>query len=95
MLSPDYLDYVFDINKNKLTIKNSMVVKIIDNSCIYVSFELPLSTAIDYETTAKNYKSNIIDKYSLRYNGYFAFLKKRMDILQQYPQMYFEMIIKR
>lgn len=90
VLSPDYLDYVFGANKNKLVARNSMVVKVIENSCIFVSFELPLSTAIDYETTAKNYKTDIIEKYSLQYNNYFKFLKKRVDILKQYPQMYFE-----
>lgn len=90
MLSPDYLDYVFDIKQSKLTARNSMVVKIIDNSCVFVSFELPSLTSIDFENTANKYKENIMTQNSLQYNDYFTFLKKRMDILQQYPQMYFQ-----
>ena len=90
MLNDDYLDFVFKINKNKLISRNSMVVKVIDNSCVFVSFKLPLATVIDYENTAKNCKSNIMTQYSLQYNDYFTFLKKRVDILRQYPQMYFE-----
>ncbi len=90
MLSPDYLDYVFDIKESKLIVRNSMVVKIKDNSCVFVSFELPSTTSIDFENTAKKYKENIMTQNSLQYNDYFTFLKKRMDILQQYPQMYFQ-----
>lgn len=90
MLSPDYLDYVFNIKESKLTVRNSMVVKVKDNSCVFVNFELPRATTIDFENTAKNYKENIMTQNSLQYNDYFTFLKKRMDILQQYPQMYFQ-----
>lgn len=90
MLSPDYLDCVFDIKESKLTVRNSMVVKVKDNSCVFVSFELPRATTIDFESTAQKYKENIMTQNSLQYNDYFMFLKKRMDILQQYPQMYFQ-----
>ncbi|NMC55848.1 MAG: hypothetical protein GYA50_01325 [Eubacteriaceae bacterium] len=90
MLSPDYLDYVFNIKESKLTVRNSMVVKVKDNSCVFVNFELPKATTIDFENTAMNYKEKIMTQNSLQYNDYFTFLKKRMDVLQQYPQMYFQ-----
>jgi len=90
ILSPEYIDFVYNIDEKVITKRDSMVVKIIDNSCIFASFILPLSKKVDYENTVMNYKSNILNLYDVDYSNYFLFLKERMDLLNGFPEMYFE-----
>jgi hypothetical protein len=90
MLTPDYFDFIYDIKEDELTKRETMVVKVIDNSCIFVSFALPLETDVDYQTTVMNYKANVLKKNSLDYEDYHLFLKERRDLLVQFPKLSFE-----
>ena len=89
VLTPEYLNFVYSIKEDELTKKDSMVVKVIDNACIYVNFILPLETEVDYETTVMNYKANVMKKNELDYSEYHLFLNQRRDLLVQFPKMSF------
>ncbi len=90
VLTPEYLNFVYNIQEDELTKRDSMVIKVIDNSCLYVSFILPLDTKVDYETTVMNYKTKVSGKNNLEYDEYHSFLNQRRDLLVQFPKISLE-----
>lgn len=91
LASPAYLDFLQGLNAEKLNKRTTMTLKIIDNSCVYIVFSLPLETKVDYETTVMDYKNNVLTKQNVASKDYYVFLQKRADILTQYPQMNFRL----